>query len=155
MVYLQISLLGGSHDETWREQGIRKCSVSWNLPTLSQLWRCNGGFGLCTTQNHLWTKQYVSGTWNSSRIAACVLQNKQAGQGHRPRLSSMCEKRLSGALRSQHIVPAGNCRCLSQVFGAFCANVFMWKDTGCSFCRHWILRITVFIYTSVWITNSG
>jgi hypothetical protein len=81
----------GIRDETWREQEIRKRSVSWNLPKLRQLWRCNGCFGPCTTQNHLRTKQFVSGAWNSSRVAACALQNKQAGRGHRPRLSSMCE----------------------------------------------------------------
>jgi hypothetical protein len=94
VVYLQVSTLGGSRDETWRGQGIRKRSMSWNFPKLSQLWRCNGGFGPCTTQNHLWTKQFVSGTWNSSRVAACALRNEQAGRGHRPRLSSVCEKRL-------------------------------------------------------------
>jgi hypothetical protein len=37
VAYLQVSPLGGSHDETWRGQGIRKRSVSWNLPKLSQL----------------------------------------------------------------------------------------------------------------------
>jgi hypothetical protein len=60
VVYLQVSPLGGSC-ETWRGQGIRKRSVSWNLPKLSQLWRYNGGFGPCTTQNHLQTKQFMSG----------------------------------------------------------------------------------------------
>jgi hypothetical protein len=37
MVYLQVSPLGGSRDKTWRGQGIRKRSVSWNLSELSQL----------------------------------------------------------------------------------------------------------------------
>jgi hypothetical protein len=37
MAYLQVSPLGGSRDETWRGQGIRKRSVSLNLPKLSQL----------------------------------------------------------------------------------------------------------------------
>jgi len=37
MVHLQVSPLGGSRDETLRGQGIRKRSVSWNLPKLSQL----------------------------------------------------------------------------------------------------------------------
>jgi len=36
-------------------------------------------------------------------VAACALRNEEAGRGHRPRLSSVCEKRLSGALRSEHI----------------------------------------------------
>jgi hypothetical protein len=69
VAYLQISLLGGSRDETWRGQGIRKRYVSWNLPKLSQLWQCNGGFRPLTTQNHLRTKQFVGGSvwyvvWN-------------------------------------------------------------------------------------------
>jgi hypothetical protein len=59
-----------------------------------------------------------------SKVAACALRNEQAGRGHRPRLSRVCEKLLSGALRSQDIPRAGNCRCLSQVSGVFCANVF-------------------------------
>ena len=104
VAYLQVPPLGGSCDEKWRAQRIRKRSVSWNLPKLSQLWRCNGGFGPCIAQNHLLrTKHFVSGTWNSSRVAACALRNEEAGRGHRPRLSSVCEKRLSGALSSQHI----------------------------------------------------
>ena len=63
LAYFQVSPLGGSHDEKWRSQWIRKRSVSWNMPKLSQLWLCNGGFGSCTTQNHLQTKQFVNGTW--------------------------------------------------------------------------------------------
>ena len=58
--------------------------MSWNLPKLSQLWRCNGGFGPCTAQNHLRTKQFVSGTWNSSTVAACALRNEEAGRGRWP-----------------------------------------------------------------------
>ena len=103
LAYLQVPPLGGSRGQKWRAQWIRKRSVSWNLPKLSQLWRCNGGFGPCTAQNHLRTKQFVSSTWNSSRVAACALRNEEAGRGHRPRLSSVCEKRLLGALRNQHI----------------------------------------------------
>ena len=37
VVYLEVSPLGGSREETWRGQGISKSSVSWNLPKLSQL----------------------------------------------------------------------------------------------------------------------
>ena len=51
LAYFQVPPLGGSRDEKWRSQCIRKRSVSWNLPKLSQLWLCNGGFGSCTTQN--------------------------------------------------------------------------------------------------------
>jgi hypothetical protein len=79
--YLHVSPLGGSRDETWGGQGIRKRSVSWNLPKLSQSWWCNGGFGPHTTQKRLWTKQFVNGTWNSSRVVACALQNEQTGHG--------------------------------------------------------------------------
>ena len=110
LAYLQVPPLGGSRDEKWRSQWIRKSSVSWNLPQLSQLWRCNGGFESCTTQNHLRTKQFLSGTWYSSRVAACALRNEEAVRAHRLRLSSVCEKRLSGALRSQQLARAGNCR---------------------------------------------
>jgi hypothetical protein len=74
VAYLQVSLLGGSCDETWHVQGIRERNVSWNLPKQSQLWRCNGGFRPRTTQNHLRIKQFVSGTWNSSREAATLLE---------------------------------------------------------------------------------
>ena len=48
-------------------------------------------------------KKFVCGILNSSRVAACALRNEEAGRGHRRRLSSVCEKRLSGALRSHHI----------------------------------------------------
>jgi hypothetical protein len=81
MAYLQGSPLGGSvtkHRERWGRQGIRKRSVSWNLPKLSQLWQCKGGFGPSTTQNHPRTKQFVSGTINSSIVGACALRNEQA-----------------------------------------------------------------------------
>jgi hypothetical protein len=79
MAYLRVSPLGDSRDETWRGQRIGKRSVSWNLPKLSQLWRCNGRFVPCTTQNHLRTKQFVSGTWNSSRVAGCSCAAKRTG----------------------------------------------------------------------------
>ena len=63
LAYFQVPPLGGSREENWRSQWIRKRSVSWNLPKLSQLRLCNGGFGSCATQNHLQTKQFVNGTW--------------------------------------------------------------------------------------------
>ena len=63
LAYFQLPPLGGSREEKWRSQWIRKRSVSCNLPKLSQMWLCNGGFGSCTTQNHLQTKQFVNGTW--------------------------------------------------------------------------------------------
>ena len=62
LAYFQVPPLGGSREEKLRSRWIRKRSVSWNLPKLSQLWLCNGGFGSCTTQNHLQTKQFVNGT---------------------------------------------------------------------------------------------
>jgi hypothetical protein len=102
VVYLQVSPLGDSHGETWRGQGIRNCSVSWNLPKLIQLWWCNLGFGPSTTQNHLWTEQSVGGMRIWSGVGASVLWKEGAGLGLGPRLSSM----LPGALRSQVIAPA-------------------------------------------------
>ena len=63
LAYFEVPPLGGSREEKWRSQWIRKRSVSWNLPKQSQLWLCNGGFGSCTTQNHLQTKQFVNGSW--------------------------------------------------------------------------------------------
>ena len=116
LAYLQIPPLGCSRDEKWRAQWIRKRSVCWNLSKLFQIWLCNGDFGPCTAQNHLRTKQFVSGTWNSRRVAACALRNEEAGRGHRPRLSSVCEKHLSGTLRSQQLARTGNCRCLTDTW---------------------------------------
>jgi len=37
IAYLQVSPLGGRHDETWRGQGIRKRFVSWILSKLPNL----------------------------------------------------------------------------------------------------------------------
>ena len=36
LAYFQVPPLGGSREEKWRSQWIRKCSVSWNLPKLSR-----------------------------------------------------------------------------------------------------------------------
>jgi hypothetical protein len=113
MAYLHVSLLEGSRDETWQAH-----------VTVQQRFRTR------YTQNHLRTKQFVSGTRNSSRVTAYALLNGQAGRGYRLRLSSVCEKLLSGALRSQNIARAGNFRCFGQVSGAFCA--IGRKDTGCT-----------------------
>jgi hypothetical protein len=77
---LQVSPLKDSRDETWRGQGIRKRSVSWNLPKLRKIWRCKGGCGRRTTENNLRTKQFVSGKRNSNRVAACALRKEQAGR---------------------------------------------------------------------------
>ena len=134
-MYLQVPPLGGSRDEKWRSQWIRKRSVSWNLPKLSQLWRCNGGFGSCTTQNHLQTKQVVNGIWNSSRVAACALRNEVAVRVHRLRLSSVCEKRWSGAPRSQQLALASSCK-VGQKLGEILYPLI------CFFlpCLSWLLR---------------
>ena len=45
--------------------------------------------------------------------SGCLCAAKRRG---RPRLSSVCEKRLSGALRSQQIARAGNCRCRTETW---------------------------------------
>ena len=134
-MYLQVPPLGRSRDEKWGSQWIRKRSVSWNLPKLSQLWRCNGGFWSCTIQNHLQTKQFVNGAWNSSRVAACVLRNEVAVQAHRLRLSSVCEKRLSGAPRSQQLARASSCK-VGQKLGEILYPLI------CFFlpCLSWLLR---------------
>jgi len=95
-VYLQVQPLWGIRDEKWRSQWIGKCSMSWNLPKLSQLWWCTGGFGSCTTQNHLQTKQFVNGTWNSSRLAPCALRKEVAVRAHRLRVSSVCKNLITG-----------------------------------------------------------
>jgi hypothetical protein len=66
--------------QSWRNMawtGNMKAFCVLEFAKLSQLSRCNGGFGPCTTQNHLRTKQFVSGTWNSRRMAACALRNEQ------------------------------------------------------------------------------
>ena len=80
LAYFQVPRLGGSREEKWRSQWIRKRSVSWNLPKLSQLWLCNGGFGSCTTQNHLHTKQFVNGTWIPAEwLPVCCETNRPSG----------------------------------------------------------------------------
>jgi hypothetical protein len=91
-----------AREQSWRNPrrtGDKKSVLSWNLPKLSKLRWCNGGFGPSTTQKHLRTKQFVSGTRNSSRVAACALWNEQVGRGHRPRLASVCEKLVSECAR--------------------------------------------------------
>ena len=93
LVYLQVPPLGGSRDEKWRLQWIRKRSVSWNFPKLSQLWRCNGGFRSCTTQNHLQTKQFVNGTWNSSRVhCETKWPSRPIGWDYRACARSVCQE---------------------------------------------------------------
>jgi hypothetical protein len=49
--------------------------VSWNLPNLSQLWRCNGGFGPSATQtnygqNRSWEVHEITPEWLPVRFAA-------------------------------------------------------------------------------------
>jgi hypothetical protein len=137
MVYLlQVSPLMGSHDNTWRGQGMRKHSVSCSLPKLSQLWWGNRGFRPSTIQNHLCTKQFMSGTRNSSRVAACALQNEQAA-GAIGQDCWACVRNFCQEPSEVSTAQARNCKCLRQVSGTFCTNVFMRKDTGCS-C--WLLR---------------
>ena len=135
LVFLQVPPLRSSRDEKWRSQWIRKRSVSWNLPNLSQLWRCKGSFGSFTTQNQLQTKQFVKGTSNSSRVAACALRNEVAVQAHRTRLSSVCEKRLSGAPRSRNLARASSCK-VGQKLGEILYPLI------CFFlpCLFWLLR---------------
>jgi hypothetical protein len=58
MTYLQVTPLG-SVVTKHGEDGIRKSSVPWKLSKPSQLWRCNGGFGPYSTQNHQWVNRFV------------------------------------------------------------------------------------------------
>jgi len=78
LVYLQVPPLGGSRHEKWRSQWIRKRSVSWNLPKLSQLWRCNAGFGSCTTQNHLDTA--IREWYKKFQQSGCLCAAKRSGR---------------------------------------------------------------------------
>jgi hypothetical protein len=130
MAYLDVSQLRGNRDETRRGQMGKKVFCVLEFAKTESIVTVQRKFRPSTTQNHPRTKQFVSGTRNPSKVAACAMRNEQADRSHRPRLSNMCEKLLSGVLRRQHIARAGNCRCVSQVSGAFCANVFARKDTG-------------------------
>jgi hypothetical protein len=65
------------------------------------------------------TDKAIGEWYKKFQQSGCLCAAKRTGL---PKLSSVYEKLLSGALRSQHIARAGNCRCLSQVSGAFCAK---------------------------------
>ena len=59
------------------------------------------------------------------RQSWCLCAAKRTGRpGPSAETVERVRETLSGALRSQQLARAGNCRYLSQVFGAFCANVF-------------------------------
>jgi hypothetical protein len=60
----------------------------------------------------------------------------------------LCVELLSGANKGQHIARTGNCRYLSKTSGAFCANVFSRKDTGCK-------RSTVSAGLFVWQAHAA
>jgi hypothetical protein len=86
---LQVCLGNGRHGilacftargQLWRNMaktGDKKVFCVLKVPKLCQLWRRNGGFRPSTMQNQLWTKQFVSGTRNSSTVAVCALLNGQ------------------------------------------------------------------------------
>jgi hypothetical protein len=74
-------------------------------------------------------RQKISPSCSGNRHHGVLAGFTAKGQSWR---NMACEKLLTGALRSQHIAQAMNCRCLSQVSGTFCTNVFEWKDTGCT-----------------------
>jgi hypothetical protein len=120
--------------------GNKKVFCVLKLPKPSQLWWCNGGFRPHTTENHLQTKQFVSGTWNSSRVAVCALWNEQAG----------CSRPVHFAAHMQPPVPLTNCfvcRWFCVVHGPkpplHCHNWLYWK-----FMYH--SRIVLSIGGSVW-----
>jgi hypothetical protein len=149
VAYLQVSPLGCSPDETWRGQVVRKRFVSWNLPKLSKFWRCNGSLQ-STTRTYR-----QNNSWVGREIQTECAAKRTGQQGPSAETVERMRKLLSGAQCGQHIVWAGNCRCRRQVLGAFCANIFTRKDSGCGCCRRWITRITIFVSSSVWISNNG
>jgi hypothetical protein len=78
MVYLRVLPLEGTCVKKWCGQGIRKRSVSWNLPKLSRLWRCNGGFGPHRTtygQNDTCVVQHIP----AEGLPVCGETNRLAG----------------------------------------------------------------------------
>ena len=81
------------------------------------------------------TKQFVNGTWNSSRVATCALRNEVTFRAHRLRLTSVCEKSLSGAPRSQQLARASSCK-VGQNLGEILYLLI------CFFlpCLSWLLR---------------
>ena len=71
-----LGVLAGSTSRG-RSQWIRKRFVSWNLPKLSQLWRCNGGFESCTTQNHL--DKTIREWYMKFQQSGCLCAAKRSG----------------------------------------------------------------------------
>jgi hypothetical protein len=145
MAYLQVSPLKSSRDETRWGLGLGKRSVSWNLPKLSQLWWCKGGFRPSATQN-LRTKQLVSGARNSSRVAACALRNEKDGRCRRPRLSSICNRYpfarrrlrrmrqiLDGGIYNSQIARCWLLRARDKSFSHTIDSLGRWPRPGCSF----------------------
>jgi hypothetical protein len=131
MAYLQVSPQGGSCDETWRGQGIRKSSVLKFSKTKS----------IVTVQRKFRTKYHTEPPTDKTiyewykifQQSGCLCAAKRTGRpGPSAETVVRVRETFAGALRSQDIARAGNCRCLSQVSGAFRANVFARNDTGCT-----------------------
>ena len=59
-------------------------------------------------------------------MVACALRNEQAVRAHRLRLSSVCEKRLSGALRSQQL-KLSNATAVAVQYATFCLIIAGWS----------------------------
>ena len=77
LAYFQMPPLGGSRDEKWRSQWIRKRSVSWNLPKLSHLW-LQRRFRIMYHTEPPTDKTIREWYMNSSRVAACSFRSAQA-----------------------------------------------------------------------------
>ena len=105
MAYLQVSSLGGSRDETWRGQTIRKRSVSWNLP---QNWvNCDGATEVSdqaphrTTygQNSSWVVHEILAEWlpvrcETNRLTVCgrnLITGLTSAASPRVDISSTCK----------------------------------------------------------------
>ena len=100
VAYLQVSPLGSSHDETWRGQGIRKRSVSWNFAKTE----C-----IVTVQRTFRTMYHTEPPMDKT-IREWYLKFQQSGclcaakrTGRPAELSSVCEKLLSGLTKGGHI----------------------------------------------------
>jgi hypothetical protein len=139
MVYLQVSPLGGSNDETWQGQGIRKRSVSWNLPKLSQLWWCNGGFGPSTTQPptdktiHEWYKKL------QEKLPVCCETNSLARAISRETFVRSPQKSTHCASRELQMPQSSVCHILCKRLCAKGYQLHMlnslsqWPRLACSF----------------------
>jgi len=154
VAYLQVSPLGGSRDET---------ACTWNKKAFCVLEFAETD-SVVTVERRFRTVYHTEPPMDKTilvwymkfQLRGCLYTAKRAV---RPRtLAKTVDLVGESFVRSpQKWVHCASreFRCLSQVFGAFFANVFVWEDTSCRRWRRWILRITVFVFTSAWISSSS